>query len=53
MTQVSFHISIIDDHVLEDEEFFIVDIDSVSVPNEVNIGNPDYTVVTILDNDGK
>ena len=49
MTTSSFVISIIDDDAREDNESFILTIDSSPVP----VNDPNKVTVTIVDHDGK
>ena len=53
MTSVPFNVSIIDDIVIEDKKYFMLDINSSSLPADVTVGNPSQVIVTILDNDRK
>ena len=48
-TEVSFNITIKNDNLLEDNEEFILSIDSTSPP----VGTIDEATVTIVDDDGK
>ena len=48
MTSASFVVSIINDDTREDNEGFILIIDSSPVP----VDDPDQVIVTILDGDG-
>ena len=50
---MAFNISIIDDNILESDEQFQLNITSHFLPNNVTIGGPSQTNVTILDNDSK
>ena len=47
------NISVLDDNLLEDDETFILIIDSSSIPNNVIIEKPSNATVTILNDDGK
>ena len=49
--EVCFPVALIDDIIVEGEEFFYNSIMSAS--QEVTIGAPDMTIVIITDNDGK
>ena len=49
MTNASFVVSIINDGTREDNEDFMLIIDSSPVP----VGDPDQVTVTILDSDGE
>ena len=49
--EVCFPVTIIDDIIVEGEEFFYISIMSAS--QEVTIGAPNVTIVIITDNDGK
>ena len=51
MTRASFPISVINDLILEDNEGFVLTINSSSLPDYVN--NLDQATVTIIDDDGK
>ena len=51
MTNVSFNVSINDDNILEGNENFTLNIESSSLPPDVNIGDPDEATVTIVDSD--
>ena len=48
---VSFHISIIDDHIFEQDELFILGL--CSLPNDVIVGNFSQATVTIVNDDSK
>ena len=50
VTNVPFNISINDDNVLEENENFILTINS-SLPTDVMAGNPAQVTVTIVDTD--
>jgi len=52
-TSYQFSIEIINDNVLESFEFFNLTINPLSLPAKVSVGNPNQTVVIIIDNDGK
>ena len=52
VTSVPFNVSITDDNVLEDDENFLLTIDTSSLPNNVTVDNPSQATVTIVDNDG-
>ena len=49
----SFNVLIIPDITSEGNENFNLAIDASSLPEGVNVGNPDRATVTILDDDGK
>ena len=50
---VSFNISIIDDIIFEQNEFFTLTIDSSSLPNGVSVQPDCMLMITIMDDDGK
>ena len=52
-TSVSFGVNIINDDILENNEIFSLNIISSSVPDQVIIGSPRQSAVTIVDNDSK
>jgi len=53
-TSVLFNVFIIDDSILEKNEMFSLNIDTVSLPKRVIVDIPhETTVITIVDNDGK
>ena len=52
-TSVVFDIAISDDSIFEDNENFILVINSSSLPSGVNVGNPGQAIVTIVDDDCK
>ena len=45
-------VSAIDDDAAELSEYFIVMITSVGTPDVVEIGSPNASVITVVDNDG-
>ena len=52
VTSVLFNISINDDNIVEDNETFMLTINS-SLATGVMVGNPSQATMTIVDNDGK
>ena len=52
-TRVSFNISILDNDILENDKTFILTIDHSSLPNNVDVGTPNETEITIVDDDSK
>ena len=52
-TSVSFDVPITNDNIQESNETFSLNIISSSVPDQVIIGNPRQSAVTIVDNDSK
>ena len=52
VTVASFNILLIDDNVFENDENFMLTIDSSSLPDNVTVGDPDQVTVTVLHNDG-
>ena len=52
-TSIPFDVPITNDDVLENNETFSLNIISSSVPDQVIIGNPRQSTVTIIDNDSK
>ena len=48
-----FKISLTDDNILEEVENFFLTISYSSLPNDVTIGDPSLTIITIMDNDCK
>ena len=52
-TSLAFNISIIDDNIFEQNEFFTLTIDSSSLPTRVSMQRNCLLVVTIVDDDGK
>ena len=53
MTTIPFKVSLTDDHIMEQDENFILNITQSLLPDGVTIGDPGVTVVTIVDNDRK
>ena len=53
MTTDSFNISIFDDNEDENDENFMLTINSTALPIGFFAGNPYEATVTIMDNDGK
>ena len=55
MRSLVFNISIIDDNILELNEYFILTNISTFIPNNIRVitGSPESTVVTIVDDDCK
>ena len=51
-TTATFNVSITDDNMLETDENFMLTI-NLSISDNVFIGNPDQTTVTIVDNECK
>ena len=51
-THLELDVSIVDDNIVEGNEYFILVITPGSLPNKVNPVNPDRTNITIVDNDG-
>lgn len=47
------NITIINDNIVEETEIFDLIINTSSLPERVFAGNPNSTLVNILDNDGK
>ena len=52
-TSYQFSIEIINDNILESFEIFNLTINPLSLPTNVSVGNPNQTMVLIIDNDGK
>ena len=52
-TTIEFNVSIIDDNVLENDEQFNLMIDGGALPDDIMLGDPHTTVVTIVNDDGK
>ena len=52
-TTATFNIPITDDMILETDENFILTIINLSLSDDVMLGNPDQTTVTIVDNECK
>ena len=52
-TSVSFDVNVTNDDILESNETFNLNIISSSVPDQVIIGNPKQSTVTIVDYDSK
>ena len=50
---MSFGIQITDDQVLEQDEFFILSLNSLSNNNNITVGNVSQAVVIILNTDSK
>ena len=50
-TLAVFNVAINDDDIMEANESFILTIDDSSLPNRVNVTDPDQATVTIVDND--
>ena len=53
VTTIQFKVSLTDDHIMEQDENFILNITQSLLPDGVTIGDPGVTVVTIVDNDRK
>ena len=53
VTSVTFDVPITDDNILEGNENFTLTIDQSSLPTNVNRGDPDEAIVTIVDDDCK
>ena len=53
VTRVSFNVSINNDNILEEDETFNLNVNSISLTNRITIGDPSQTTVTILDNDSE
>ena len=51
-THASFHITIHNDSILENNETFTLNINVSSLPSNVMVGDPGETTVTIVDDDG-
>ena len=51
--RVPFNVSITDDDILEANENFMLTIESSSLPNGVTVGDPDQSMVTIVNDDGE
>ena len=51
ITRAPFNVAIKEDNILEGNESFNLTINP-SLPNKVNVTNPDQATVTIVDNDG-
>ena len=51
--RATLNISINDDNIFEDNEMFIVSINSSSLPNRVTIGSHSQSTVTIIESVGK
>ena len=51
-TNVKFTIAIMNDSTLENDESINLAINSNMLPNKITLGNPNKTVITIVDNDG-
>ena len=52
-TTATFDVPINDDNLLEDNEHFILTINSSSLPSDVTVGNPGQATVNIVDDDRK
>lgn len=52
-TSVRLHNPIMDDNIVESDEYFIVTINPSSLPSGVFVGDPGQTMVTIVDEDSK
>ena len=52
-TRVSLSITITDNDEMENNKTFVLIINSSSLTRHVDVGNPNQTTVTILDDDGK
>ena len=50
-TTATFNVPIIDDNILEGNEYFILTIDETSLPTDVTRGTPGEATVTIVDDD--
>ena len=53
VTHASFNISLSDDIIFENDENFMLTINSSSLPSNITVGDPGQVTVTIVDNDGK
>ena len=52
-TRVVIPNPVIDDSIVEDDEYFTVTLDSSSLPNGVTVGDIDQATMTILNDDSK
>ena len=52
-TRVPFNVSIIDNPMVGDKKYFMLDIDPSSLPTDVTVGDPGQVTVTITDDDSK
>ena len=53
VTNISFIVMINNDNILESDETFNLNIDTPSLPNDITVGDPSETTVTIPANDGE
>ena len=53
VTMVAFNIPIINDNTLDIEVYFMLIINSSSLPGSVRLGTPNQSTVTIMDDDRK
>ena len=53
VTMVAFNIPIINDNTLDNEVYFMLIINSSSLPGSVRLGTPHQATVTIMDDDRK
>lgn len=53
MTTATFNLTIVNDNILEENEFFYVVINSSSLPNDVSVSSPLQLTVTIANDDCK
>ena len=51
-THAHFDVSIMDDVTVENNENFLLIINSNSLPDKISAKSPDRPIITILDNDG-
>ena len=52
-THALLNITICNDEILERNKKFSLTINSSTLPNNINLGDPFQTTVTIMDDDGK
>ena len=53
VTRVTFNVTIIEDNILERDEFFSLSVDPLTLPDRVTAGNFNDTTITIMNDDSK
>ena len=53
MTRASFSIPISDDNILEDNELFDLNVNELSLPEDVDVGSIGQAIVSIVDDESK
>ena len=53
VTRVTFNVTIIEDDILERDEFFSLSVDPLTLPDRVTVDNFTDTTITIMNDDSK